>query len=65
MQRDRLVIRDVPPSFTLAGEELGVETPRDDRVDCCVIGAVDIVLFRDCEELALAAAGSGSVVRQY
>lgn len=63
MQRDRLVVRDIPPSFTLAGEELGVETPCDDGVYCCVIGAVDVVLFGDGEELTVAAAGSGSVGR--
>ena len=63
MQRDRLIVRDVSPSFTLAGEELGIETPCDDGVYCCIIGAVDVVLFRDDEELTVAATRSGSVVR--
>lgn len=54
VQRDGLVVRDVAPAFTLAGQELGVEAPGDDGVDDDVVGAVEVVFFWDGEELALA-----------
>ena len=60
VQRDGLVRGHVAPAFALAGEQLGVEAPCNDRVDDSFVGAVHVVFFGDCEELALAASGSGS-----
>lgn len=56
MQRDGLVVCDVAPAFTLARDEFWVETPGDDGVDDDVVCAVEVVVFWDGEELALAVA---------
>ena len=61
MQRDRLVVGHVAPAFALPREQFRVETPCDHRVDDGLVDTVVVVFFGDCEELALAAAGSGSV----
>lgn len=56
MQRHGLVVCDVAPAFAFASDELGVEAPCDDGVDDNVVCAVEVVLFGDGEELALAVA---------
>ena len=61
VQRDRLVVGHVAPAFAFPREQLRVEAPCDHRVDYCLVDTVVVVFFGDCEELALAAAGSGSV----
>lgn len=62
VQRDGLVVRDVAPAFAFAGYQFRVEAPGDDGVDDCVVCAVEVVLWGDGEELAVAVAGAGSVV---
>lgn len=59
VEGDGLVVSDVAPAFAFAGEEFGVEAPGDDGVDDELVGAVDVELLRDGEELPLAA-GAGS-----
>lgn len=56
-----MVIRHVAPALAFAGEKLGVEAPGDDRVNHRLIDAVVVIFFGDGEEVALAAAASGSV----
>lgn len=56
MERHRLVVGHVAPSFAFAGEQFRVETPGDDGVDDDVVAAVHVVFFGDDEELAGATA---------
>lgn len=63
MQCDGLIVRDITPALALADEELRIEAPGDDRVDHSVIGAVEVVLLGDGEELAVAVRGSRPAVR--
>lgn len=60
MQRDGLIVGDVAPAFPVAGEQFRVETPSDDGVDDCVVGAVEVVFFGDGEEVA-PVVGSGAL----
>lgn len=40
MDRDRLVVHHVPPAFAFSRRQLGIETPRDHRVDDNVLAAI-------------------------
>jgi hypothetical protein len=60
VEGDGLVVCYVAPAFAFASEEFRVEAPGDDGVDDGVVCAVEIVVFWNGEELALAAAGSGA-----
>lgn len=61
MKSDCLVVRHVPPTFALSGEELGIETPCYYRVDHDVVCVVDVTFLGECEELSLSAAVPSSV----
>ena len=60
VQRDGLFVGDVAPAFAVAGEQFRVETPGDYGVDYGIVDAVEIVFFRDGEEVA-SVVGSGTV----
>lgn len=62
MQCNCLVIADVAPAFALAREQLGVETPRYDRVDDNVVIAVDVKLLRDDEKLTISTVGACAAI---
>lgn len=53
MQTDGLIVCDTAPALTLADEELRIETPGNNGVDHRVIGAVEVVLLRNSEKLAI------------
>jgi hypothetical protein len=56
MQGHGLVVCNIAPAFAFAVEQLGVEAPGDDGVDDDVVGAVEVMLFGNGEELALTVA---------
>lgn len=54
MDRDRLIVHHVPPAFTLSRRQLGIEAPRDHRVDNNVLAAVVVQPLRYREERSIA-----------
>lgn len=60
MKCNSLVVGNVPPAFALACQKLRIKAPSNDCIDNDVAAAVDIVFFRDGEELTLATAVTSS-----